>query len=487
MMRSTYLNLVLIIGSLGGCQAGIQASLVEGSGQKPAEEEAETPVSGAKLTNPDCSDPDLSKVIKGVEFMLCDGSIGAGTLELTAAIIKSGIEIAGVTGSYAGDDFENCSSDGELGCVTADDFKAANTASFTDADIRASITIGGVAGSLVGAPAACSADGQLNCLSNASYRAADTTGLASKVLNSQTVALVGGNVTLPAVADVKNAVDYGVSGTGSRGSYVPDFPDVGNVRDNDTVDDNAGALADCSSDGDTSCVSVADFPAVDKVNKLDGGWNVRVGDTVGGVAGKLKVNCRNMVGYYDGAAGYTGGSSVLHTVDDYNYNGTGSGDFPSTNPWDSDYYFCGYSSTPEAERTWERVTTDPVTAGVNSVYKDKITALNWTQGTVADTSKDWDEALEYCADLDLASAGYGGKTGWRLPTQKELQAAYTHGIHDLDNDHTATDNLGDLDQAFWSASTQSVLPSFAWNVYLYYGSTANNDKTGGFRVLCVAP
>ena len=98
-------------------------------------------------------------------------------------------------------------------------------------------------------------------------------------------------------------------------------------------------------------------------------------------------------------------------------------------------------------------------------------------------------AIEYCANLDLenASAGHGGITGWRLPTQKELMAAYEHGIHDLDDGHTTPDNLGDLDTWFWSSSTLSRGTSLAWYVHLGYGTTNDFIKTTSMSVLCVAP
>lgn len=227
-------------------------------------------------------------------------------------------------------------------------------------------------------------------------------------------------------------------------------------------------------------------------------WDVRYGVTVGATTGKLKINCRNMVGHYDkdnglssdNGGGYSGGSDVWDTVDDYDWNGSATVGVPSTNPWPGgDEHFCGYNSPTDP--TWERVITTPATSGDESVYRDRISGLNWTRGN--DTSgMDWDSAegnsapyaLEYCNSLN-----HGGITAgnWRVPTQKELMAAYEHGIHDLDDDHTATDNLGDLDSVFWSSSTRSNSTSSAWFVFLGNGSTNNSSKTDSYSVLCVAP
>ena len=711
LMRFTYLNLVLIVGVIGGCQAGNQSSSAERSGQNPAEEGAETAEeSGSKLTDPDCSDPDLSKVVSGVEFMLCDGSIGEGTFSLAdlsnlaAANIKSGIEIAGVKGTHTGDSFGNCVSGGEQGCITAGNFKAADTTSlgakvvsgqtvagvagsyspdFPDANnVRASDTVNNVSGTL----ADCAAGGTTGCVTVTAYKSVTISGLAANIKNSVVVAgetgtypsagnLLTGAGGTPDLSDnagardaqLKSATSFewflpnGTRATGSgdadiatasniitgvnifgtdgsaaggtgdsfgncvsggeqgcitsgnfkaaditslaakvvsgqtvagvAGSHSPDFPDASNVRASDTVNNASGTLADCAAGGATGCVTVTAYKSVtisglaakiknsvvvagetgtypsagnllagadgtsdfsDNAGTRDaqlksatafewflpngtratgagdadiatasniitgvnifgtagsaaGGaspdeWDVRYGVTVGATTGKLKMNCRNMGGAYDKTDGLAGaGLDVYDTVDDYNNGAAAFGSFntppfPNNNPWGSDEYFCGFNDPTDA--SWERVTTSPVTAGANSVYKDKLSGMNWSRGTSI-AEKDWDEvaggasngALEYCADLDLenASAGYGGITGWRLPTQKELQTAYAHGIHDLDDGHTATNHLGDLDQKFWSSSTRSDLPSYAWYVNLNLGYTSQQFKTLGLRVLCVAP
>lgn len=218
-------------------------------------------------------------------------------------------------------------------------------------------------------------------------------------------------------------------------------------------------------------------------------WDLRLGITLGATTGRLKVNCRNMAGHYDGNGGYTQGSSTLHTVDDNNYDGSSAGSFPATNPWpEGDANFCGYKAPSES--TWERVTTTPSTTGSNSIYLDKITGLQWSRGSDT-TTYEWndaaaagDGALEYCAALS-----HGGIIGgnWRVPTQKELMEAYVHGIHELDNDHTPTDNLGDLDGSFWTSSTLSSDASYAWRVFLTSGGTTVLLKSSSANVLCVTP
>lgn len=63
---------------------------------------------------------------------------------LTAAGIKSGAVVAGITGTYA----PACTTDGQTDCLTGTDFKAGDTSSLTAFDVRAGKTIGGFAAKL---------------------------------------------------------------------------------------------------------------------------------------------------------------------------------------------------------------------------------------------------------------------------------------------------------------------------------------------------
>jgi len=362
--------------------------------------------------------------------------------------------------------------DGSIGIGTYIAPALPDLSNLVAANIKSGVSINEITGSYNGGGVSnCASEGEQNCVNAGNFKAADITGLAVKIKIGQTVA-------------------------GEAGSYSPDFPDVSDVRTSATVDNASGTLADCAVDGETSCFTDASFPAA-KVADIDA-WDIRVGESLGGVSGALKMNCRNMVGHYDGAA-YSGGATILHTIDDYNHDGGSSGDFPSTNPWGSDDYFCGFNDPTSP--SWELV--EAVTASTpegDAIYRDKISGLKWTRGDPSIT-KDWDDtagggadtgAIEYCASL---THGSGGDT-WRLPTQKELMSAYEHGIYDLDSEHTDIDanpasgdgdNLGDLDTWFWSASTQSNGTSLAWGVTLDNGLTNANFKTNSLSVLCVSP
>ncbi len=220
----------------------------------------------SKLTDPNCLDPDLSRIPNDQVLTLCDGTVANGSLELDNLLsdnVKSGVVVGGVLGSVVPAP-SKCASDGAVGCVTTSGFPAADKKTITAADLRAGKTIAGVAGTL----ADC-VDGGSGCVAVGPLQAAATVaGSASKILSGQTVAGISGNVTLPAVGKVLTGIQFGISGTGQTGtltlpaasnvltgsgtygdpetavmpSYSPDFPAAANVY-SDTVDGVSGTLA----------------------------------------------------------------------------------------------------------------------------------------------------------------------------------------------------------------------------------------------------
>lgn len=60
--------------------------------------------------------------------------------------IKSGVTIAGVSGTYGGGVLSDCSSDGELGCKTVASFRAVDMSNVTAGNVKSGITIAGVSG-----------------------------------------------------------------------------------------------------------------------------------------------------------------------------------------------------------------------------------------------------------------------------------------------------------------------------------------------------
>jgi hypothetical protein len=204
-------------------------------------------------------------------------------------------------------------------------------------------------------------------------------------------------------------------------------------------------------------------------------WDVRVGKTVNGVAGKLKVNCRNR------ANGDATGDQVVDiwdTIDDLL-------GVPPTNVWVNNNTDCGgVEVTAGDDNVWKDVTTtsggaasDCATDGARCTMQDKITGLWWSKKLQQST--DWNTAWSNCQILNHN----GHQTGWRLPTQKELMEAYTHGIRSAARTNWMTE--GDMGSWFWSGSSVSYDTVNAWIVYLAYGFTTNFSKLGTFQVVCV--
>jgi hypothetical protein len=264
------------------------------------------------------------------------------------------------------------------------------------------------------------------------------------------------------------------------------------------------AVDNCAADGIIGCVTTATYKSADLTNLSAGNimsgvtiagvsgtyigvapdpWDVRVGTTVNGVTGKLKVNCRNRVGSnfnYDGAIGSIGNSGVSSgtaidiwdTIDDY--NNSDSGLPPSVvTAWGNNTDCGGVEATAGDDNVWKDVTTAGTGAASCSgspercTMQDKITGLSWSK---LQASAVWDTAWSNCQSLN-----YNGQTGWRLPTQKELWEAYTHGIRSIPSSYAAANTNwmteANMDAWFWSGSSGSTNSANAWFMHLAYGAT----------------
>ena len=176
------------------------------------------------------------------------------------------------------------------------------------------------------------------------------------------------------------------------------------------------------------------------------------------------------------------------TIEDSNFDTA----FPSSTvaAWTNDTD-CNYSN-------WQDLTTDGTcdTAGDNCIMKDKISGLTWSESypvvgaAPTSTTLSWQKAIQHCNELS-----WGGDTGWRLPTQKELMEAYIHGIRDVGyttgtargsgSTHNNNQFILNLEQVYWSASVYTYETRNAWAVYLNFGDMMNFAKLTSQRVICV--
>ena len=367
-----------------------------------------------------------------------------------------------------------CTDDGEVGCLTTVSYPAA-LATGAASKILSGQTLAGIPGTALPRPEDCSSNGATGCVTTATFKSADLTNLAAgNIKSGVTIAgipgeypsaefpLAGASETadLDATnfsAQIKSAAafEYWTS-TGARQTGTGDADiTVGNIKDTVNLFGVVGTYQ-----------GEAPEP-----------WDVRVGKTVNGVAGKLKVNCRNR------ANGDATGDQVVDiwdTIDDYL-------EVPPTNVWGNNNTDCGGVDDPSSSGDDDNVWKDVTTAGTGAAscsgsperctMQDKITGLWWSK---LQQSTNWNTAWSNCQSLN-----YNGQTGWRLPTQKELMEAYTHGIRSAARTNWMTE--GDMGNYFWSGSSVSFNTNIAWIVYLALGSTNSFPDGKGFtnQVVCV--
>jgi hypothetical protein len=166
---------------------------------------------------------------------------------------------------------------------------------------------------------------------------------------------------------------------------------------------------------------------------------------------------------------------------------------------------CGGVDSPDIANdnhsVWRDVTTadgtTPSTCMVspgNCTMQDKISGLWWSK---SQSSVPWSAARTNCESLNTTIysgsplLGFNGKTGWRLPTQKELMEAYTHGIRSVPSGLGGTNMWISesmlTSNSFWSGSTVSWNPTYpeSWAVNLAKGSVSSQMQTQTAAVVCV--
>jgi len=112
---------------------------------------------------------------------------------------------------------------------------------------------------------------------------------------------------------------------------------------------------------------------------------------------------------------------------------------------------------------------------------DNTTGLIWEQ-TYSTTTRNWQQALDYCNDNVPGLPG----SGWRLPNVKELFSLVDFGISSTVKIDT-TYFPGTPASDFWSATTypNSGIQNGAMRVYFFVGFVSANVKTSSFYVRCV--
>ncbi len=114
----------------------------------------------------------------------------------------------------------------------------------------------------------------------------------------------------------------------------------------------------------------------------------------------------------------------------------------------------------------------------DSIVPDKKNAIYWQDNISSQkSSKDWDDAVLYCDELDL-----NGMDHWRLPTFKELFSIvdYTR-VHPAINPVFSFVNEG----TYWTSTDFASNTSRAWTIDFRTGKTYYSYKTTNHAVRCV--
>ena len=417
--------------------------------------------------------PAAGKVYTGITFGVSAGQTGTLTIPIAGHVLASSgtfgdpavavtptltIPTAdnvrtsngsfGVAGNGTTPTLADCSTNGATGCVTTSTYKSGDLTNLTEGNIKNGTTIAGVAG----------------LYPNATYTLPSSGGAAGLT-----------NATFDAKVKSATAFEYWTE-AGAREQSVGD--------------------ADITAANIASGVSIFGLSGSIAAAVAPNAWDVRVGTVVNGVTGKLKVNCRNRVRSalynYDGAVGDIPNTPVItgtlidywDTIDDYNANATGLPTSVVTGWTNND---CGGKETgADDANVWKDVTTAGTGAATcvgspeKCTMKDKITGLHWSK-IQQSLPQNWSQAINIC---DVLS--FNGQTDWRLPTQKELMEAYTHGIRSAASTNWITEaQIGAIAAYFWSGSSVSNVNDEAWFVHLAKGITLSDGKANTKQVVCV--
>jgi hypothetical protein len=454
--------------------------------------------------------PVVGNVYTGIVYGVA-GTGSTGTLTVpTAANVRTGNGTFGQAGTAVTPTLADCSVDGGISCVAVAGFKAADMTNVVAAKIKSGVTIAAVVGDypsatypLAGADATADLDfatfdAKIKAATN--FEWFDSSG--TRYANSGDADIVAGNI-------VNTATIFGTLGTVA----APVAPDPWDVRVGQTINGIAGKLkVACRNSANTAVFDAGVFKNATADNTTDfftvtaHGYvdtdtvrytaqtaitgltattttyfvvsstanTFQLAATSGGAAINFTTNGAGVVVY----KWLDGSLDIWDTVNDYNNNGAAFTAAATPAAWTSDN-FCGGAGTAASTAVWTDTTSDGTcdAAGDECRFKDKISGLEWSEFQSASAA--WGTAMTTCGNLS-----FGGAGAWRLPTQKELMAAYEHGIYTAPNANWLTKAQMDANY-FWTSSTQSATTINAWLVTLSFGNTAGMAKTGIYQALCV--
>jgi len=411
------------------------------------------PVSTAalKLTDPTCTNPDLSKVDASQSFMLCNGTMGQGTYTapvvvaaapIDPTVIKSGSVVNGVTGTYA-PAVTNLSASNIKSGVTVGGVLGTYTGAaqpdltlLVAGNVKTGITINGVTGTVTPAPANCSSNAQVGCVTTSGYKAADFTNLtAGNIKASVTVAGVAGSypsASFPLTGAAGTELDSASFQARIKSAAAFSWFDSTGTRFTGNGDANiaAGNIVNAVSIFGTVGTAAA-APVIDPMD-------LRYGVTVGSVTGTLPLDCQNSS---------SGVVSLFGTQ-----------------------YLCPNSFVDEAPISCN-------TAVSNCMVKDKVSQLHYSHNFGAML---YPNAVNFCNALTM-----NGLSNWRIPSQEEIRGAAQHNMQVGSLFWNGANQNTDY---FWTSSPVYNVPTQNYIVNMYYlngQSLSYSNTLASSNVICV--
>ena len=366
-----------------------------------------------------------------------------------------------------------------------------------------------------GLPANCNSENQTGCVANDNYPSVDKARInnnTAKILNGFSVAGVQGAAAQPpplcnlnvqsgcfASGDVNPwDIRAGVSINGVPGKLKTNCRNMANLNIYSLKTQIQGQLAD-SPGVITFTTPSTDMFTVNELVTITPG-TIQSGLSLSGVYKIIGLDADSIqIGHtatgQPADATWPGSGNVVikkmnvdiwETIDDQNFTAHN----PPIKPlqWPDTTQCGGTESTPGDDNVWRDVTTANGTTAstctatpANCTMQDKITGLWWSKMQAKDP---WYNAWNNCR---LGS--YNNQTGWRLPTQKEMMEAYTHGIRSIPSSYGAANNNWMTEASMldflWTGSSVSHNNAAAWGIYLGNGDIGTGMKDGSYGYVCV--
>lgn len=447
-----------------------------------------------------------------------------GDGDLTAANIRDGVQLLGVTGSVTGAP-KTCNQESEVGCVTTTGFKSYQHNAIDMSVIKNGVKIFGQTGSFPSVNDRLATNtgtvdlssGNMNTLlrqtgtfeffdrKGARHTASGSPGITAANLRKdiQLFGVTGvtrpkpgncaakndsnciANATYPALQKSlirPEILRRGTTLVGVAGQYPSvDYPLPDNTTKDDLTSTTFGAALGSGS-------AVEFFDSLGNRHELTGDAQLQAGNisatkTILGVQGTFQGMTQdtrwdikhgsNIGGTFHGRLklncrnlGNLGlfdhSFAEYDNIDDHN---NGAGNLPSHNPWGSDAYSCNDDVFTDisVNKAGNRVACNPSDTDVTCIYKDNISQLAWRKAYGGRIN--YPSAKSECHGLAVTDGG----EKWRVPTQKEALAAHVHGIHRLGKRHGSGTFQTSYD--IWTSTRKGDSGDF-WTVNMGSGDAA---------------